>query len=245
MVEVAQRRFGALTPVQGAALDAAAVALGVDIVQLMEVAGFQVARLAWRMIGARPRAIHVVAGHGNNGGDGLVAARLLAGWGCAVTAAVLAEPERVGELVARQCRAASGAGVQVTVSAEARDALAPGAAALVIDALLGTGLTQLPRPAHAAVIAGLRGNVLSVDVPSGMNAGDGSAAAEAVRATATCTLAACKSGFWTPGASRLTGAVHVADIGMPQAVWLRCGLVAPLAVRGGTLRRVPLPGHSD
>jgi hydroxyethylthiazole kinase-like uncharacterized protein yjeF len=235
-----ERRYGAVTPAQVAALDAAALAIGVDVAQLMELAGFQVARLAWRMIGRRPRRLHVVAGHGNNGGDALVAARHLAGWGCGVTAAVVREPERLDTVRQAQCAAARGAGADVSVSAQPGDAAAPPGTALVIDGLLGTGLTQPPRPLHAAVIADMRGRVLSIDVPSGFDAGDGTARGAVVTAAATCTLAACKRGFWAAGASSWTGAVFVADIGMPSTAWTMCGLTPPAVVRGGALRRVPL-----
>ena len=213
----AHRRFGALTPTEVAALDAAATSLGIDVVQLMELAGFQVARLAWRMLGSRPRRVHVVAGHGNNGGDGLVAARHLAASGCTVTAAVLREPDRLPEVIHLQTRAARGAGVAVTVSPAASAALGSDDVALTIDALLGTGLSQPPRAAHGEVIERLRGPVLSVDVPSGLDAAEGRALGAAVRATATCTLTACKRGFWVAGAAVHTGAVYVADIGMPMS----------------------------
>jgi NAD(P)H-hydrate epimerase len=86
----------------------------------------------------------------------------------------------------------------------------------------------------------MRGAVLSVDVPSGLDAATGRALGVAVRATATCTLAACKNGFWVAGASAHTGTIHVADIGMPATAWLACGLTPPSAVRGGALRRVPI-----
>jgi NAD(P)H-hydrate epimerase len=237
----AQRRYGALAAAQVAALDAAAIDIGVDILQLMEVAGLQVARLAWRMSRSRPRRVHVVAGHGNNGGDALVAARLLSAWGCTVSAAVHGDPSRLVGTVAHQARAAEHAGVSLIVSAAPADAIAPTAAALLIDGLLGTGLSGAPRPAQAAVIAGMRGTILSIDVPSGVSADDGAAAGAAVRATATCTLTACKRGFWDAAARRWTGALHVADIGMPRQAWDRCGLVAPTMVRGGALRRVPMP----
>ncbi len=234
------RRFGAVTPEQTAALDAAAAGLGIDVVQLMELAGFQVARLAWRMAGRRRQHVHVVAGHGNNGGDALVAARHLAGWGCTVTATVVREPDRIGALLERQCTAARGAGVRVTMSARPSRAVAPAEASLIIDGLLGTGLREPPRSPVADVIDAIRGPVLSVDVPSGLDAGDGVAAGVAVTATATCTLAACKRGFWTKGATRWTGSVHVADIGMPAEAWSQCGMSPPSAVRGGALRRVPV-----
>lgn len=240
MDPAAHRRFGALTPSELAALDAAATSLGIDVVQLMEVAGFQAARLAWRMLGSRPNRVHVVAGHGNNGGDGLVAARHLAAWGCTVTVAVLREPDRVGALIDQQCLAARGAGVSVSASPDPHAALGDSRVALTIDALLGTGLSHPPRAAHAEVIESLSGAILSVDVPSGLRADDGAAPGAAVRAAATCTMSACKRGFWAAGAAVHTGAVYVADIGMPMTAWAASGLTPPTAVRGGALRRVPI-----
>jgi hydroxyethylthiazole kinase-like uncharacterized protein yjeF len=240
MDPAAHRRFGALTRSEIAALDAAATSAGVDVMQLMEVAGFQVARLAWRMIGSKPNRVHVVAGHGNNGGDGLVAARHLAASGCTVSAAVLREPDRLPELIDRQAAAARGAGVAISASADPRAVLGDGDVVLTIDALLGTGLSQPPRAPHAEVIEGMRGVVLSVDVPSGLDADDGLARGAAVHASATCTLTGCKRGFWIAAAAVHTGAVYVADIGMPLTAWAAAGLTPPSAVRGGALRRVPV-----
>ncbi len=235
----AEHQYGSVTAADVAALDAAAIGIGVDILQLMELAGFQVARLAWRMNRSRPCRVHVVAGHGNNGGDALVAARLLSAWGCTVSATVHCDRSRVGGVVERQARAAEHAGVALVVSAEPAAAVAPVATALLIDGLLGTALSGAPRSAPATVIAGMRGKILSIDVPSGLSADDGTAPGAVVRATVTCTLTACKRGFWYPGARGWTGALHVADIGMPHEAWTRCGLTAPTRVRGGALRRVP------
>ncbi len=236
-----QARYGALTAAQVSALDAAAIDIGVDILQLMEVAGFQVARLAWKMIGSRPGAVHVVAGHGNNGGDALVTARHLASWGCAVSVTVHVEPNRLTGVVGRQAKTAAQAGVPVVVSIEPDDATANAGPVLTVDGLLGTGLRGPARPAHAAVVERMRGTILSIDIPSGVDADEGIPEGAAVRATATCTLTACKRGFWAAHARRWTGALHVADIGMPPQAWVRCGLVAPTGVRGGTLRGVPEP----
>jgi hydroxyethylthiazole kinase-like uncharacterized protein yjeF len=237
-----QRRFGSLTSDDAARLDAAALQLGVDIGQLMEVAGFQVARCVWRILGRRAAPVHVVAGHGHNGGDGLVAARHLAGWGCTVTAGVLGDGDALDPLLRQQRAAAIGSGVALRISARASDVLAgTDSAAVVVDALLGTGLREPPRPAHAEVIAGVRGAlVLSVDVPSGIDATTGSAPGAAVRAHTTCTLAGMKRGLWNDGARSHCGEIVVADIGMPQRAWERCGLSAPTSLRGGrlvTLRR--------
>ncbi|MDQ2961363.1 MAG: NAD(P)H-hydrate epimerase [Candidatus Dormibacteraeota bacterium] len=235
-----KRRYGAVTAAEAAALDGVAADLGVDILQLMEAAGIQVARLGWRLLRGRRRRVHVVAGRGHNGGDGLVAARHLSSWGCSVTVTVVGSADRLDELMLRQCTAARGAGVVVTVDEDGAGGV-DGTADLTIDALLGTGLRQPPRTPASDVIDSLRGRILSVDLPSGLDATSGEAAGAAVRAEATLALAACKLGFWATGARRFTGDLYVADIGMPPTAWERCGLAQPSATRGGGISRVPSP----
>jgi NAD(P)H-hydrate epimerase len=240
-----RRRYGALTSAQVAALDAAAVAAGVEVVQLMEVAGWQVARCAWRLLGRRPADLVVIAGRGNNGGDGLVAARHLATWGCAVSAAVLGTAEQLRGLLPRQVEAARAGGVEVRLGAAAAEVSARVAtASLVVDGLLGTGLRSAPREPDAAVIRALTGaRVLSIDVPSGLDASTGEAFDPCVHASVTCTLAAVKAGFWQRAAAPWLGRLMVADIGMPAAAWAGAGLAPPAAVRGGVL--LPVPTASD
>jgi hydroxyethylthiazole kinase-like uncharacterized protein yjeF len=240
MSDSAERKYGALDSAQVAALDAAATAAGVDVIQLMEVAGWQVARCAWHMLDQRPARVGVVAGRGNNGGDGLVAARHLAAWGCRVRAVVIAGEGQLRELAGHQLHAALGAGVDASVSTqpEALTAAIDGAD-LVLDALLGTGLTSPPREPDAGAIRALAGyQLLSIDVPSGLDAGSGEAHDPCVEATVTCTLTAMKRGLWSKRAREHAGEVMVADIGMPATAWAACGLQAPSAVRGGALLRV-------
>jgi len=238
-----RERFGTLTSADVATLDRAAQESGVSVMQLMEIAGWQVARCAWRMLGDAPGAVLVVAGRGNNGGDGLVAARHLSTWGCAVRAFVLSEPERLSELAAAHVASARNDGVDVTLSEDAGK-LAPElrASPLVIDGLLGTGLSAEPREPQASAIralndAGLR--ILSIDVPSGLDATSGNVPSACVSATATCTLTAMKAGLWTEGARGVVGDITVADIGMPRAAWERCGLRQPTEIRGGGLASLP------
>jgi ADP-dependent NAD(P)H-hydrate dehydratase / NAD(P)H-hydrate epimerase len=231
--------LGDLTSEDVARLDAAAVECGVTTMQLMEIAGWQVARCAWEQIGRHPAAIAVLAGHGNNGGDGLVAARHLATWGCIVRVAVVAEESRVQGLVLNHATSARACGVEVTVTTLADAALTIAAkSALVIDALLGTGLRSAPRDPLASVIRGMNasgGAILSVDVPSGMDATSGEAFDPCVRASATCTLTAMKHGLRSSAALAHAGAIWVADIGMPAAAWDRAGLRRPPGVTGGEL----------
>lgn len=237
-----RHRYGAVTSDDVAALDAAATRAGVDVVALMEVAGLQVARCAWRMVGRRRARIAVVAGRGNNGGDGLVAARHLVAWGCQVRCVVVGGEERLRDTVVRQRAAAQGAGAVVVTSPLADDVRRTlDGADLVVDALLGTGLRSAPREPDAAAIAATAGaRVLSVDVPSGLDATTGEAFTPCVGAEVTCTLTAVKAGFWSSSARPWIGRVVVADIGMPATAWQAVGLASPVAVRGGTLIRVLL-----
>jgi hydroxyethylthiazole kinase-like uncharacterized protein yjeF len=243
-VEVAH--LGALTAADVAALDAAAAQLGISTLQLMEIAGWQVARCAWQRL-AGSSDVLVVAGRGNNGGDGLVAARHLATWGCTVRARVLSDEDRLGELMATHVQSARGNGVRVEINADP-SGLAEQAAStpLVIDALLGTGLQQSPRDPLAAAINALNDSgaaVLSVDVPSGLDATTGEAYTPCVVAVATCTLTAMKAGLWAASGRRHAGEIWVGDIGMPIAAWRSCGLTPPQAVAGGVL--VPIPSATS
>ncbi len=236
-------RFGALTSEEVSRLDRAAVECGVMVMQLMELAGWQVARLAWRVLEGSPGTVAVVAGRGNNGGDGLVAARHLAGWGCTVRAAVISDPNAVSGLVAQQLEAARRCGVAAGASPDVEQlGTCLDGADLVIDAMLGTGLSTPPRSPQAAAIRLVNessARVLSVDVPSGLDATTGETRGACVDASSTCTLAAVKAGLWTAKGRAHAGEILVADIGMPAAAWQRCDLEAPTEVRGGRLSPIP------
>lgn len=231
--------LGDLTSEQVAALDAAALECGVSTMQLMEVAGWQVARCAWLHLGNRPAVIGVVAGHGNNGGDGLVVARHLATWGCSVRARVLTGEDRLADLLRDHVTAARHCGVDVTVDPDPATLTAvTGGAALILDAILGTGLRSAPRDPQAGAIRALNDAgppILSIDVPSGLDATSGEAFDPCIRATLTCTLAAMKHGLRGADATEHAGALWVADIGMPAAAWERSGLRRPPGVTGGEL----------
>lgn len=234
-----EERFGSLTAADVAALDAAAVELGVGVEHLMEVAALQVARLAWRMLDERAGNVRVMAGRGHNGGDGVAAARHLASWGCTVGVEVLSTRGRLDELMTRQARAASGAGVAVWCEGETPPPREP--PALTIDAVLGIGMHGELRPEVAARLATMQRPILSIDVPSGMDATDGTVPDGTVRATATLTLGGCKRGMWTEGARRWTGDLYAVSIGLPPAAWQRAGVGEPAALRGGSLVAIPLP----
>jgi ADP-dependent NAD(P)H-hydrate dehydratase / NAD(P)H-hydrate epimerase len=183
---------------------------GVPSLDLMERAGAGLAGMAAAM--APDGRIAVFAGKGNNGGDGLVAARQLRAEGREVDVLLAGDPgEFSGDARANLERLPGTAPL----------ALASGIAAgttLVIDALLGTGATGAPRGLVAAAIEAIGAAgvpVLAADVPSGVDASSGEVAGPAVAADATATFHAAKPGLWIEPGRSYAGAVSVLDIGMP------------------------------
>ena len=205
----------------------AIVDLGVPSLELMEHAGRQVASAIesrWPLLPQRGR-IAVVCGKGNNGGDGFVAARLLAARGAAVAAWLAAPATEIGGDGGANLSALARAGVPfVDVSSPAAwDAARAdlGACDLVIDALFGTGLTR-PLAGHwRSVAGGLNDSgvpVASIDLPSGLSADTPRVIGEALVAALTVTLGAPKLPLLLDPAAERAGAVVVADIGIPAAV---------------------------
>ena len=236
-------RFGSLRSDEVAALDHAAVDGGVTVMQLMELAGFQVARCAWRLLNEHASAVAVIAGRGNNGADALVAARHLATWGCDVRACVLSAKGGLDGLAAAHADSARRDGVSVRITPEAGEVRGTAAGALLaLDGIIGTGLRAAPREPQATAIREMNASgvpILAIDVPSGMDATTGEAFEPCISAVATCTLAAVKSGLWTARAAALVGELWVADIGMPGFAWRACGLPQPTDIRAGALLPVP------
>lgn len=208
---------------------------GVPGLVLMETAGRAVAELALLRFGAEcADGIDIVCGRGNNGGDGYVAARLLHGAGWPVRVAALPGPLSPDAQLMAQ--AARGVGVEVV------ERVGLGGSGLVIDAVLGTGLSQEVRgPARAAIEAiGASGRrVLAVDIPSGLCGDTGRVMGAAVRAEATACLGRLKVGLYLEPGADLAGEVLDVDIGLldpglPPAAWLndRAWVEARLPRRG-------------
>jgi hydroxyethylthiazole kinase-like uncharacterized protein yjeF len=200
---------------------------GVAGLDLMERAGTGVARAV--EVHACDGLVAVVCGKGNNGGDGLVVARLLREAGREVTVVCVAPPaEFKGDAAANLAR----------LPGEAPVALAQGAAAIerasvIVDALLGTGFAgdrskigQHGAVAEAiALVNAAGGAVVAVDVPSGVDASTGVVSGEAVHADVTVTFHASKPGLWIMPGKRHAGEVRTIDIGIPRG--------APMGTRVG------------
>lgn len=196
------------------AADAAAVAAGTSIATLMARAGWAVAAVASRLAGgAYGKRFVVVCGSGNNAGDGLVAARILARWGARV--------EVVGTFGDRFDGAATAARAgwpgPVLDADGIHDALER--ADLVIDALFGVGLSRDVDGIAAKVILAINGSgvpVLAIDLPSGIDADTGRVRGDAIVAAATVTLGGTKPGLRFPPGRAHAGRLEIADLGLPS-----------------------------
>ncbi len=194
-----------LPPAMMAGLDQAAASAGLAVDVLMARAGFAVALLAARLFA--PCRTLVLCGPGNNGGDGYVAAERLRARGWPVRVAALAAP-RPGTAAARAAAAWHGRILPFTPEQAAR-------ADLVIDAVFGAGLNQtLPDLVARTLAAAPRR--LAIDVPSGLDGATGLPRGAVGAADHTLTFARYKPGhFLLPGRD-LCGALHLADIGLPE-----------------------------
>jgi len=211
-------------------LDGAAIdGLGIPSLSLMENAGRAVADEAWRMLQGKGEVasarVVVLVGRGNNGGDGFVAARHLAWWGVSVFVYLLGLRERVMDdaRVNMTCLEEAGPRVRPIADPTETDWLGETIAAgtLVVDAILGTGISGKVQPPVARLIEMINASgvpVLAVDAPSGLDCTTGEVLGTAVRATRTVTFAAPKTGFLKGAGPEHVGELLVADIGIPPEV---------------------------
>lgn len=189
---------------------------------LMENAAIHAAEVAWEMLGrSAGRHVMIFCGQGNNGGDGLAVARHLHNRGVSleITFAISKSttPDFETNLLIAQAM-----GLEMHAIEDADIALW-GEPDLVIDAILGTGVTSAPRgqAKYGIEIIGkeARCPVLAIDLPSGLDCDTGQPLGETcVRATRTVTFVAEKAGFASPDSRQYTGQITVADIGCPREI---------------------------
>jgi ADP-dependent NAD(P)H-hydrate dehydratase / NAD(P)H-hydrate epimerase len=186
----------------------------VPSLDLMERASLGLARLTARL--ALPGLpIRVVVGAGNNGGDGLAAARLLRDEGRAVDVLAVAPLDELRGDARVQLDRLPGA------PPEPFDAERLAGSGAIVDAILGTGFTGAPREPVAAAIAAINATgdgppVIACDVPSGVDASTGEVLGDAVRATATATFHGPKIGLHVAPGAEHAGEVEVVEIGIPR-----------------------------
>jgi NAD(P)H-hydrate epimerase len=202
----------------------------VPSLELMERAGAGVAGAVEEL--APGGSVTVFCGRGNNGGDGLVAARLLREAGREVSVLTTCSPEELRGDALENLRRLPGdpptqmdfesiqasGGLRVDDGSPVIAELASGSTA-VVDALLGTGFAGEPRGSVAAAIDAVNAceaPIVSVDVPSGVDASSGAVSARAVRAALTVTFHAAKPGLWIHPGKGHAGEVRTLDIGIPR-----------------------------
>lgn len=201
-----------LTIAEMARADDITIASGIPGETLMEAAGKAVATEI--MARWQPTPVVVICGPGNNGGDGLVAARHLADAGWEVTVALMGARDALKGDAATH--AARWQGAVVPLQASVLDG-----AGLVVDALIGAGLTRDIEGEARAVIEAVNGRAIpcvGVDMPSGINGDDGAVHGAAPRCALTVTFFRKKPGHLLLPGRELCGETVTAHIGIPDAV---------------------------
>jgi ADP-dependent NAD(P)H-hydrate dehydratase / NAD(P)H-hydrate epimerase len=191
---------------------------------LMERAGAGAANYIQHRFGPlRGKTITIFCGKGNNGGDGLVVARLLHRLHAKVTVLLLAPAPTLSHdalaMYRRWLRAGGKSSTKLFRSSEQVKPLL-GSSDLIVDALLGTGLSTPVSGAYREAIELInhaRRPIIAIDIPSGIHADNGSVLGQAVRATATVTFGLPKLGLYVGSGIDHTGTIHVVDIGIPTA----------------------------
>ena len=210
----------AVTAAEMRRIEDRAIAAGSSVDGLMQLAGMAVADAVVEALGGRvvQRRVLVLAGPGKNGGDGLIAARVLAQRGATVSV-VCPVPRGNDDPLIAECRAA-GCSIIVDVSADFGAVLSK--AEVVVDAVLGTGRSRaIEGSVRDALnkVADARGRrdgpkVVAVDVPSGLDSDTGEVDAATVAADVTVVLGSVKRGCLTPTGASYCGQIRVVDIGL-------------------------------
>lgn len=182
-----------------------------SVFQLMELAGFQTARLAKYMMGGscKNKSVQLYCGKGHNGGDGLVALRHLHNWGARVSV-TLSHPHEALSPATKHHLSALKACTETTEILTPPD--------LILDGLLGYGVKDVPRAPIPQLISEINHSaapVLSIDIPTGMDTDSGDCHTHWVKANATLSFTGVKKGFLHPNASSVVGRLFMADIGFP------------------------------
>jgi NAD(P)H-hydrate epimerase len=193
---------------------------GLGVLQMMENAGRDLAGHVIEMLEGDRGTVTVLAGSGGNGGGGLSCARHLHNRGFRVRVILSKEAQDLGSAAANQLRILKAAGLEPVGRQQVEETM--GRAQLIVDALIGYSLRGAPRGRVAELIeccSEHAARVVSLDLPSGLDATTGEAPGVVVQPERTLTLALPKTGL-----RALQGQLYLADIGIPPAVYRRLGL---------------------
>lgn len=210
---------------------------GVAGIDLMRRAGEVCARRLLRGSAETEKPFLILAGAGNNGGDGYVIARHLAGAGRQVRVAVLAPLAKLTGDALQSYQDASGAGVRIdVVDADVVCQRIGTHQGVIVDCLLGTGTQGAPRSPFAEAIRAANAvdrcsfdaiDRVAIDIPSGLDGDTGKAQEPTFRADLTLTFVSPKTGMKNPTAGAFLGEVEIVDIGIPEELKRQLGVPGP------------------
>jgi NAD(P)H-hydrate epimerase len=218
MSEKVSAKIPALTTEQMKEVDSLMVKeFGIELIQMMENAGRNLAELARRLSGGSilGKSIVVLCGTGNNGGGGMVAARHLHNWGAHLQVVLIGDTAQLKKVPVCQWKIIEKLGLN-TIALDLKSA------DLILDALLGYGTQGDPRPPLSEWIERANASgvpILSLDSPSGLDTTTGKPGKPCVRAEATMTLALPKTGLFASQARLFVGKLYLADIGVPPELY--------------------------
>lgn len=210
---------------------------GVDELILMENAGIAVAKVARRMLGGTVagKRVSFLVGKGNNGGDGLVAARHLHNWGARVDLVLGDKRDELRDIPAKQLAILEKMGVR---SSGPESSLR--GSDIVVDALFGYNLKGDPREPAASMIKRANDSrvpILAVDMPSGLDATSGEPGNPCVKADTTVTFGLPKAGFLNPNSRKFVGVLYLADISFPLEIYRKHSVPERIFAKD-TLKRI-------
>jgi len=193
---------------------------GIEIRQMMELAGFGTAEFCRRVLGSlKNKKIVIVCGTGHNGGDGIAASRFLHNWGAKVYLFVISEDIKIDSQ--HHLNICKKIGIKIIKMNELEDALK--FADLVVDALLGYNVKGNPQGIIAdsiRLVNKIGKPILSIDMPSGLDPNSGEALNPCIKANYTLALSLPKHGL----ESENSGEISVLDIGVPDELLKEIGI---------------------
>jgi len=206
----------------------------ITLIQMMENAGRNLAELSRRLLGGavKGKRVAVLCGAGNNGGGGMVAARHLHNWGAEVVLKITGSAEKMEGVPAHQLRILYEIGVLDSKRVELNEC------DLILDAMIGYGLTGSPRGAAAEWIQRVNHAarpVLALDTPSGLDTTSGIPGRPCLQASTTMTLALPKTGLVSQQAREVVGDLYLADISVPNELYAQMGLNVPKIFNTGLI----------
>ncbi len=221
--------FPSLTVEQMRHVDELAVEkFNITVPQLMENAGHRTAAFIRDKTGIKGKRITILAGKGNNGGDGLAAARFLKNWGAKVIIILADKPSKLNSITKYQLEILKAMKVKILYpicSKQFQNTIKR--SGLIIDALIGYSLKGNPLGMYAELVNvanASKEKILAVDVPTGLDADTGEPYEPCIKARWTLTP---KKGLLEKKAQKYVGELWVADIGIPNEIYRKLGVKVP------------------